>query len=177
VSLLPTWSEFAWAVFLYGIINKDITGKSKYLKLMSKPQFLKNFRTNPTSWKPEEIQEKIIKGFLNPWRCRIPNTIQAASAVQKEVQKLQPDLNVLQNYTIENAPFNQADNCNVIKRCYNSIRRRIGHRFGPRATSKLLHILQPKLFVMWDKPILEHYHKSIQEFRTAETATSPSYKS
>ena len=36
----------------------------------------------------------------------------------------------------------------------------MGHRFGPVCTSKLLHILQPELFVMWDNPIIKQYKRN-----------------
>ena len=47
----------------------------------------------------------------------------------------------------------------IIKELYSHYRQ-MGHRFGPVCSSKLLHILQPDLFVMWDNPIINHYQRN-----------------
>jgi len=77
-----------------------------------------------------------------------------------------PYLHALNNFNIQSIQFNNpiiVSNNNmtisqVIEYCYTQVRN-IGHNFGPTATSKLLHILHPDLFVMWDGAILKHYRK------------------
>lgn len=132
---------------------------------MRQNQFLTNLRINPMSLQAAEVQKKIIEGFLNRWKCRVRNTAQAAKAIQAGIHELQPHLRSLQTFGIENIPFDQQIRTKnqitvgaLIERCYTRFWN-IGHNFGPTATSKLLHILHPELFIMWDGEILKHYHK------------------
>ena len=160
--LSPTWDGFAWAVFYYGVVSRDITGRSDYLELMRQTRFLQDLRTNPNSLQANDIRQKVIRGFLNRWRCRVKNV--AANSIQRTLQSLVPYLRALNNLSIQSIQFNNpviVGNNNmtisqVIEYCYTQVRN-IGYNFGPTATSKLLHILQPDLFVMWDDAILEHY--------------------
>ena len=162
--LNPTWDEFAWAVFYYGVISRDITGQSDYLELTRQTQFLQDLRTNPNRLRDDDIQQCVIGGFLNRWRCRVENSSVAADSIQRTLQSLVPYLRALNNLSIQSIQFNNpviVDNNNmtisqVIEYCYTQVRN-IGHNFGPTATSKLLHILQPDLFVMWDDAILKRY--------------------
>jgi len=162
--LRPTWEEFAWAIFYNGVIGKDITGESDYLNLMRRTRFLQALRTKPNSLQVNEIQGIIIKGFLNRWRCRVENNRNSANSIQRTLQNLVPYLRTLNNLSIQSIQFNNpviASNNNttigqVIEHCYTQVRN-IGHNFGPTATSKLLHILQPNLIVMWDNAILKRY--------------------
>lgn len=160
----PTWDEFAWAVFYFGVISEDITGKSDYLGLMCQTQLLQNLKTNPNILQASEIQQRVIKGFLNRWKCRVENSPATANSIQKTLQNLIPYLRTLNNLSIQIIQFNEPSRAydmemdQVIEHCYAQVRN-IGHNFGPTATSKLLHVLQPALFVMWDKDILDCYRK------------------
>jgi len=160
--MIPTWNEFAWATFLYGATGYD----SVYQDLMKKKQLLKNLRTKPSQLEIDDIKEQIIKGFLNRWKCRIPNTtLQTANALQTTLRNLVPHLQVLDVLTIVNVDFTRRVNVDnnpltisqVIEYCYTKVRK-MGCKFGATATSKLLHIMQPKLFIMWDREILRHYN-------------------
>ena len=161
-----TWKEFAWSVLYFGVISGDIKGDSDYLTLMRQDQFLQCLRTNPKTIEVVDIREKIISDFLNRWKCRIINTRGVASTIRTSIHKLLGHLNALHDLRVEsfqpdfvvNIEADQMTISEVIERCYGQIRE-IGYRFGPTATSKLLHILQPALFVMWDNPILDHYCK------------------
>ena len=163
---MPMWKEFAWAAFYFGVISGDITGDSDYLALMRQDQFLQCLRTNPKTVEIKDIREKIIKGFLNSWKCRIKNTREVANTIRTSIHKLLDHLNALHDLRVESFQPDavvviEADQITIseaIEQCYRQIRK-IGYRFGPTATSKLLHILQPALFVMWDNPILDNYRK------------------
>jgi len=163
---LITWEEFAWAVFYFGVISGDIKRDSDYLTLMRQDQFLQCLRTNPKTIEVDDIREKIISDFLNRWKCRIKNTRGVASAIRTSIKRLLGHLNALHDLRVESFQPDavvdiEADQITIseaIEQCYRQIRK-IGYRFGPTATSKLLHILQPALFVMWDNPILDNYRK------------------
>lgn len=159
---MPAWNEFAWATFLYGALGND----RDYQDLMGRAQFLSNLRTDPNAIQATEIRQKFIKEFLNRWRSRVQNNPQSARAIQTTIQDLLPYLHALKNLVIETVNFEQMVDVRnvkmtvsqVIEYCYTAIRK-MGFRFGPTATSKLLHVLQPGLFVMWDNAILDDYKK------------------
>lgn len=156
--IIPKWDEFAWAIFLFGAIDRD----SDYQDLMKEKQFLNRLRRNPMELQPSQTQNKLIK-FLNRWKCRVNNSQETAHTVQTTIHNLLPYLQVLNDSTTGDLNFTRTVNVNnsqmvtsrVIEHCYTEIRN-IGNRFAATATSKLLHILQPKIFVMWDNYILEH---------------------
>lgn|GEM_PF-1133645 len=161
----PTWDEFAWAAFLYKAM---VGGDNDYQGLMEQDQFLKNLRTNPAGVEPAKIQDPVIK-FLNRWRCRTPNNPEAAEAILDALRILQPCLQALSAFEIETVDFdhpiivngNQITVHEAIAKCYRTLNELRG--FGATMTSKLLHILQPKLFIMWDSKILNHYWQSDQQ--------------
>ena len=157
---MPTWDEFAWAAFLYGATDGD----SDYQDLMGQTQFLNSLRANPRELQTSQIQQQLILGFINRWNCRAKNTQESAQAIRTILQHLLPYLQVLNRFTIMDVNFtgtvsvnnNQMTVSKVIDSYYKKVKT-IGYRFGPTATSKLLHILQPELFVMWDKDIINYY--------------------
>lgn len=157
---MPTWNEFAWAACLY----RAIGGDNAYQELLDQPEFLSNIRFHLDDLSIQEIKQKLIKGFLNRWKCRATNTLQSATAVRRILIQVKPYIQVLENFEIESVNFDMSiivNNQNItineaISNCYQIVRS-IGYRFGATAVSKLLHIIQPKLFVMWDKDILSQY--------------------
>jgi len=158
--MLITWNEFAWAAFLYGSIGGD----RDYQALMQQTQFLNDLRTNPTHLQTEQIQEQLIERFLNRWKCRVWNRPETARAIVRTLERLRFHLDALKDLEITTVGFDEAiavDNdstrvSEIIEHCYNTVAS-IGFNFGPTASSKLLHILQPGLFVMWDKDIVERF--------------------
>jgi len=148
---MPTWDEFAWAAFLYGRLGGDV----KYQTLMQNPQVLPLLRTTPMAVSDKMVQDHILKGFLNAWKTRIKNSPQTAQAIKTSIHNMLPDLTALSPLTIVTIQFTQQDISHV-ENCYHNLRAS-GHKIGPTATAKILHILRPALFVMWDGPILEHF--------------------
>ncbi|MGB9022839.1 MAG: hypothetical protein WCC94_05315 [Candidatus Bathyarchaeia archaeon] len=145
------WSEFAWAAFLYGALGGD----EEYQKLIRDKDLEIQLRKDPTAVEADEFQAKVIRGFLNAWRCRVESSRQAALDVLSAIADLGPNLKVLGALTLRDIT---SGHMNVIAECYGQIRE-VGYHFGATATSKLLHVLHRDLFVMWDKPILERFHK------------------
>jgi hypothetical protein len=149
----PSWTEFAWCAFLYKMINE---GDEDYLQLIEDDAFLKALRTNPKlQWRG--IQEKLIK-FLNKWKTRVEKSDESAQAIAKRIEAILPDLRSLGTFSIRDVDLgtvgdSPSPTVHVIENCYDSIRNS-KHNVGATATAKILHILHPDLFVMWDNPIL-----------------------
>jgi len=157
---MPTWNQFAWAVVLFWAMSDQ---NRSYQDLLSDERFLNTLRNDPTQLDTEQILDNIIR-FLNAWHCRIERADAAGQAILDVLIQTHPYLQALgdfdlrtvdfgANVIVEERPISISQAC---KKFYDDLRS-IGHRFGATATSKLLHLLQPNLFVMWDSKILAHY--------------------
>jgi len=154
-----TWKKFAWAAFMYGSIGGD----KFYFDLMRNTDFLTALHNNPNQLTPDDIKNYLLK-FLHQWNTRgVPKS--CAGNLHRAIISLQPQLFALRsiNACITTAPFKDnilvnGSDCSiesVIKQCYKGINDVKG--CGPTATAKILHVLNPNLFVMWDGPIIEHF--------------------
>jgi len=159
---MPSWLEFAWAAFLYGAIGGDRV----YQELMNNQNFLSKLRNSPEDLGNKDIRQHLIGGFLNRWKCRLGNSAETASKIRDVLVKIQPMLRAIAACSLRsplstnislaaNSPQTLED---TIAECYSSLYK-CAHGLAATATSKLLHILNPHLFVMWDKPILDHYRR------------------
>ncbi len=73
---------------------------------------------------------------------------------------IHPELFATQDFSILNFNFDVVENRERIERVFNSFwfyGSLIAKNFGPTATSKLLHIINPDLFIMWDDGIRIRY--------------------
>lgn len=162
----PRWEEFENAILLYRkrFDTDDLYRNFSYQDFINSP-LVQQLRTNPGEVPFNEIENQVISGFLNRWgRCRIGEAQRVATSIQTEVQNLVPYLQPLNAFTIE-TPINFDQNLtvqgnqltigNAVEQCYMRLKGING--IGPTATSKLLHILHPNYFVMWDTGIRRHY--------------------
>lgn len=151
---MPTWNEFAWATFYLWAISK---GDKMYLDLMK--------GWNPIIYKKENIQEKIVVKFLNKWeRCRIPKNTFRSVYIKDKIFSLQADLKVLHELEIDAVEFTQNIE-SAVENCYKTVRK----NFGPTSTSKLLHLLEPGFFVMWDGAILKEYRNRNDDLKISDS--------
>lgn len=158
---MPNWNEFAWASFIYGSLGGD----RHYQALMRNIAFLTAFRTAPNSLPDSGVQQNLLKGYLNAWKTRVKNSQQSAAAIKASMNSMLPYLSALSAFSINTVNFQDVLIINgqnktvaeAIEFCYRTLRA-TGFKIGPTATGKLLHILNPDLFVMWDGPILAHFN-------------------
>lgn len=154
------WNQIAWACFLYGAIGGDKT----YLKVSKDRQWLRDLRNSPQDLSVSDIQDHIIRGFLNPWNCRLPNRPETASELRDCLIRTHVYMHALKDVDLRDdfsrelmvGPETMMRIGDLVAECYSQLRGCTAN-FAATATSKLLHIIAPNLFVMWDKPILAHY--------------------
>jgi len=97
------------------------------------------------------------------------NRPETARAIVRTLERLRSHLDALKELEITTVDFDRviavdSDSIRVsevIEHYYNTVGA-IGFNFGPTASSKLLHILQPRLFVMWDKDIVDCFREKNQ---------------
>lgn len=167
---MPTWNQFAWSVLLFWAMSDR---NQNYQELISDDLLLNTLRNNPAELNIEQIQANVIRRFLNAWRCRMVKSLQAAEAIQNQLILTHPYRQALGDFDLETVDFdanivvgeNQIPISQACEEYYDALRNNIGHRFAATASSKLLHLLQPNLFVMWDKYILADYRRNTPQIR------------
>lgn len=171
---MPTWNQFAWAALLFWAMSEQ---NQSYKDLLSDKPLLNTLRNNPAELNVGQIQTNVIGRFLNAWQCRMEKSLQAAGAIHNQLIQTRPYLQALGGFDLETVDFdaniivgeNQIPISRACEEFYNGLRNNIGHRFAATATSKLLHLLQPNLFVMWDNKILASCHKNNPNIRDSGT--------
>ena len=159
---MPTWNQFAWSVLLFWAMSDR---NQSYQELISDDLLLNTLRNNPAELNIEQIQANVIRRFLNAWRCRMVKSLQAAEAIRNQLILTHPYRQALGDLDLETVEFdanivvgeNQIPISQACEEYYEALRNNIGYRFAATATSKLLHLLQPNFFVMWDNNILADY--------------------
>ena len=123
-----------------------------YFKALEK---LKDIEYDLNKLNEEEVKE-IIAAFLILWG-RMGRTVDRKDMNWKELINQLRNLcskdffKKLKNKSLLSIDESDGD---AIKRAYNSIRVKY---IGPTAKSKILHLLNPKVFVMWDEAIRKKY--------------------
>ena len=81
-----------------------------------------------------------------------------ARVLLKAMQDVIPNLRSLQNMTLLNVDFSDVDVANAIKESFLTLERSgPDGKSYPVAASKILHAINPKVFVMWDNDIIEDH--------------------
>lgn len=156
-----TFEQLSWAAFLARVFGE--TGPSAYMTIFSDKQFREDLVFHPERVSHEDIQDKLIGGFLNKWRSRFPNDKESGTAILSTIGRLSPSLQVLNKYDIERVNFDDEITVGNLKgtifQCITYVFEAIRDCYGFRTTAgaKILGILNPNLFVMWDDEIAYKY--------------------
>jgi len=156
-----SFEKLSWAAFISRLLGES--GPDAYLTVFKDIRFREALAREPSSIDPEELRAKLIAGFLNKWRSRFPNNPHAALAIIKAIQAVQPLIQALQPFTIVDIDFdsfliingNKITASNATANIFSTVCR--CHGFRSTAGAKILGVINPSLFVMWDDSILYHY--------------------
>lgn len=109
----------------------------------------------------------VILGFLNKWQCRIKVTPGLINNLQQTLKELSKYFISFRSEKIENFDFDKSITIEeekfkagaVIFKIFDSLCCiKTGRRdFGATATSKVMHMVNPDFFMMFDDKIREHY--------------------
>ncbi len=156
-----TFGELAWTAYIYAIVTK---GDKTYWEVEQSRESIDDFVRAPTKSKIKDIENIVVKQFLTGWGlCRISGqkTWGIATRIEHELEKLDAaERDFLSRLSIGNVGAGRlSDNyATIIKNLYNALRSIDG--CGPTAVSKILFLLFPKLFMMWDEPIRAYLRRS-----------------
>ena len=164
-----TFEELAWGAFFYRLVtNYD----SSYRKLFAQTSLLTRLRQDPSKLSPDEFQGSVIT-FLNEWGGRhIRNDAEVAEELLKGLNGLQDKFQSLSKDTLVTVNFDHRGD--LVQEVFDYLRliswqnrgpfRSITVYLGKTFASKLAHVMNPSLFVMWDNAIAGHFsdHKMIE---------------
>jgi len=122
----------------------------------------------------EEVKEKVIR-FLNRWKCRLPCTDDLGNRIKNTYRQLISHLGVLKDETLEDIDFGEIksfgneklENKEIICHVFDKISEMGAYGYRPVPASKLLHMVNQKLFVMWDNNIGRRYVPKLDGYNYA----------
>lgn len=160
---MPNLDDIIWAAMASRdptTLREALSGGQAYIDVISNDRFLEILRYHPGDLDVSEIRFVLIE-FLNKWGCRLRNYDNlTAENLRNCIVRIHPELLVTQDFSILTFNFEIVENRQRIEKIFNSFwfyGSDIAKNFGPTATSKVLHIINPDLFVMWDDAIRLNY--------------------
>jgi hypothetical protein len=110
---------------------------------------------------PNDVEVKRLFKFLNQWGTRCRSDAGARDKFKQAYLQVLPLLRALQGHTLLESGFDGAVAEGMfVSEAVDSIFDKLascGGRYESTATSKILHVLHPPLFVMWDAAIRGGY--------------------
>jgi hypothetical protein len=104
---------------------------------------------------PNDAEIVRLLRFLNQWASHHPSDPDARAGFKRAYLDVLPRLRVLQGLSLLEAAFGSGV-VQDVEAVFEGIARS-GGRYASTATSKILHVLNPQLFVMWDSAIRGAY--------------------
>lgn len=156
-----TFGELAWAAYIYTIVTK---GDKLYWEVEQWRTSIDDFVRAPESSEINDIETLVVRRFLTGWGlCRIPGekVQQMARRIRDELGALDAaQREALSALSIRDVGAGRLSDSTAprIKNLYDAIDDIDG--CGPTVVSKILFVLFPKLFVMWDGPIRDYWRSS-----------------
>ena len=117
---------------------------------------------NLDSLDPVAIYRYVIR-FLELWGVRQSATQLDPAVLYNEIIRLKPILNELRLPLLEANLEELKGKVEYVFKGLKSLK-----YVGPTSVSKILHLLRPEFFIMWDKEIAKHYHLDLTAKRVEE---------
>ena len=115
---------------------------------------LKKRRSGCTPDKPSREEAWILLSFANGWNARMTANFMD---VQRALCEIEPDLEKLRDKALLDVCLDDKT-LKLIGRIFEKLATcKSKERNEATGASKMLHIINPDLFVMWDRSIVEHY--------------------
>jgi hypothetical protein len=149
---LLTWDEVSWADFVAGLegyrdhFTRQDGGERAYAGLLDV------IKGEPPATLPERATDIVL--LLNKWACRL-STARAPGALEAWLQDHVAALAEVEALTISDSrvPKHTEELGSLHDDLIREMRANGVNNMADAAASKALHLLQPRLFVMWDKEI------------------------
>jgi len=159
-----TFEELAWGAFFYQLITDY---DASYKDLLAQAGLLAKLRQDPDAVSPGEFKSSVIN-FLNEWGGRhIRKDNDVAEVFLSSLNGLRDKFRSLGDDTLVTINFDHRgelvqeifDDLRLISWQNKGSNRNVTVHLGETFASKLAHIMNPSLFVMWDDAIANHFKK------------------
>ena len=153
---IPSFNDLAWGAFMYWVSSYggNIGGDQAYVELFKAHDFLQELRQSPKRVTSASISKYLIN-FLNQWRCQLADSEVMAERIREAIAGLTKSLRRFDTVTL--LSIDMSAHKSLIKQMAAQLDD--VHGLGPTCTAKILHVLNPAVFVPWDKPIREAFWK------------------
>ena len=145
--------DLEWATFLYNVMGEDLS-------------YLEDLQEVEKSLNTEHLGKAVV-GFLNHWRMRLSRKTVPAEINNWYKGDTIKRLEELPSSLLE-LDFNDARAIENITILFTSLDGLT--RINDTGASKIMHIIKPNIFVMWDNEIRKHY---LKEFRGKNSESGP----
>lgn len=166
------FEELAWGALFYRLVtNYD----SSYVKLFVQESLLMRLRQNPAAVSADEFNTS-VGSFLNEWGGRhIKKDVEVAGILLSSLCTLQDKFISIGNHSLMTVNFDHQGE--LVQDIFDRLRliswenrgpsRSVTVHLGETFASKLAHVMNPSLFVMWDDGIARRFweHKRIESYR------------
>jgi hypothetical protein len=151
-----SFNDLAWGAFMYWVSSYggNIGGDQAYVELFKAHDFLQELRHSPKGVTPASISKHLIK-FLNQWRCQLADSEDMAERIRGGIVGLTESLRRFDTMTLLSTDM--STHKSLIKQM--AVQLNDVHGLGPTCTAKILHVLNPAVFVPWDQPIRDVFWK------------------
>lgn len=160
---MPNIDDIIWGAITFRdmtVIPGALSYNQAYLNIIGNDWFLETLRYHPQDLYVNDVRNIFVE-FLNKWGCRLRNYDDVtASNLKNCIVGIHSELFGVQNYSILDFDFGVTENKERIEHIFNAFwfyGSKIAKNFGPTATSKTIHIINPNLFIMWDDKIRLRY--------------------
>lgn len=150
---MPNLNDIIWAANIFRALYYN----SSYTRVLRSETFINSLRRSPQDLETNDVKTILLQ-FLNDWKCRLKYDDTTATNLKNCIVEVHPELFNIQNFSILDFDFENITNREIIENIFNRFwEYDIARNYGPTCISKTLHIINPNLFVMWDKKIRLHY--------------------
>ncbi len=151
-SSVMNFNQLSWGTvcFYYRSV-----GDNKYSKIMRDTAFLSKLREAPSTISPAEFEEKVLLNHVNIENYDLLIGHDLARNILEKIVELHPEISSLQSVTLLDCDLANSDVVKKINRIYAGLYSI--HGLWLTGISKIVHLLNDKLFVLLNLDISNHF--------------------
>ena len=146
------FNQLSWAAVCFYYRS---AGDNKYSRIMTDTAFLLTLRNAPFNITPAEFEEKVILGHVNVENYDLLIGHKLAESVLDKITEMRAEITSLQDITLLDCDLSDNDVTDKISKIYAGLYSI--HGLWLTGVSKIVHLLNDKLFVLLNLDISNHF--------------------